>query len=145
MIAALDLTNLSTPENHVGFSYQPIEDAEAKARIREEVASIRTEMDDASSTGDEPRHDRLRAELEELVQHHAADLTPWGEDRGMSRPNPAENARIGIRRALARAYQKLRDSKPSLRLLAEHLEVSLHTQGQGYVYEPRPSAPAWDL
>ncbi len=108
-------------------------DAQAKAAYRERLAGLEQEIDEAERFHDVERLARVREEREAVGRELAAAVGIGGRDRRFG--DPAERARVNVRRAIGRAIGWVGDVDP---VLGHHLRASVRT-GSFCVYDPPPS------
>lgn len=118
-----------------GGSVEDAPDAEARHAYRARVAELRAEIDEADESCDVGRAERLRTELEFLLQQLAQTFGGRARTRG-----PAETARKAVTKVLRTQIAKLLDSHPQL---GEHLRDSVR-MGTFCSYAPA-AAPDWQI
>lgn len=106
-------------------------DTRAAALYRQRLNELRAELDDAQSSADLGRHERLSQELEALKGELARAFGLGGRARRSA--SAVERARVNVRRRLTLALSRIRAGSPEL---GARLEASLHT-GVYCVYTPR--------
>ncbi|MBY0275307.1 hypothetical protein K2Z84_08200, partial [Candidatus Binatia bacterium] len=110
-------------------------DAEARRAYRARVAELRAEIDEADDHCDRGRAERLREELELLVQQLAQCFGGRTRTRG-----PAETARKAVTKVLRTQIAKLLDVHPAL---GAHLRDAVR-MGTFCSYAPS-AAPDWQI
>jgi hypothetical protein len=110
-------------------------DADARRAYRARVIELRAEIDDADEMCDRGRAERLRVELDFLVEQLAQSFGGRVRTRG-----PAETARKAVTKVLRTQIAKLLDVHPAL---GEHLRASLR-MGTFCSYAPA-AAPGWEI
>jgi hypothetical protein len=110
-------------------------DADARRAYRARVLELREEIDEADAMCDRGRADRLRVELDFLVEQLAQSFGGRARTRG-----PAETARKAVTKVLRTQIVKLLDVHPEL---GEHLRASIR-MGTFCSYAPA-AAPGWEI
>jgi len=120
-------------------SPQALLDPQAKSAYRERIADLREDLDEAETNNDFERADRLRAELDTLVEELRGAVGLGGRNRTAA--NDAERARVAVRKAITAALDRLAEHDTAF---AQHLRI--HTRTGLYCrYEQDPTNPInWD-
>jgi hypothetical protein len=105
-------------------------DAEARARFKQRLLEIDSELDEAQQWNDSARAARLSREREALTQELAAAMGLGGRARRANAP--AERARQSVTKAIKSAIHRIADEHA---LLGRHLEATVFT---GLLCEYRP-------
>ena len=99
------------------------------------------ELQKARENDDEAAVGRIEGEKHEITTQLAADSGLGGRSREFS--SPIEKGRSSAYGALGRAYEKLRQARPSpMSKLADHFKVNISCQGSAFMYNPK-NVPAW--
>jgi len=111
-------------------------DKEALKQYHDKIKDYNAGIERALRDGREGDAEHLRAEREHLIDH-IAEVTGLG---GKLRHNKSEQGKIRdqIRKALDRAYKALRQAKPPLNDLADHLQAFIQPTDEGFIYNPTP-------
>jgi len=111
-------------------------DKEALKQYHDKIKDYNAGIERALRDGREGDAEHLRAEREHLIDH-IAEVTGLG---GKLRHNKSEQGKIRdqIRKALDRAYKALRQAKPPLNDLADHLQAFIQPTDEGFIYNPAP-------
>jgi len=109
---------------------EPVLDTEARARFKQRLLEINSELDEAQQWNDSARAARLSREREALTQELAAAMGLGG--RGRRAGAPAERARQSVTKAIKSAIHRIADEHA---LLGRHLEATVFT---GLLCEYRP-------
>lgn len=126
--SALDLTGALA----VGGSGGEIIDAEARRAYEGRVRELQAEIDEAESDNDLARAERLRVELDVLVDQLTEAIGLGGRHRRVA--GEAERARSAVTQRLRSTIRRLSDQHPDL---GAHLANSVST-GSFCVYRPHP-------
>ncbi len=132
---------LAGADNLTGGDQSPVEllDARAKASYRQRIADLREDIDEADANNDYERTERLRAELDAIVEHLRGAVGLDGKSR--TTLTDAERARVAVRKAITAALDRLAEHDTAF---AQHLRIHTHT-GLYCRYEPDPLHPLeWD-
>lgn len=119
-----------------GFGGDATLDAPARAALKARVRDLQEELAEAEDMNDIGRADRLRGELDQLVDALAGALGLGGRARRLG--SLAERARSSVTWRIRHAVRKLGAANPAL---GRHLENSLRT-GTFCAYEPEQPV-AW--
>jgi len=136
--------DLSTPEGE-GLPLQvagaeALLDARARQELRDRVADLRDELDEAEERHDMVRAERLRAELDAIGHHLAQAIGLGGRDRQVSAP--AERARAAVTKAIRAAIRQIEEHEPDLGAI---LTNTIHT-GAYCSYVPLQAAEiTWEV
>ncbi len=114
---------------------QPILDDDARAAYAARARELSTDLADAESANDVHRVERLRAELDALVDELESATGLGGRSRHF--PDQGERARTAARKAIKRAIDAVDDVEPAL---AELLRTTIST-GAACAYHPDPDRP----
>jgi len=111
-------------------------DKEALKQYHDEIKDYDALIEQALRDGREGDAEHLRTERRHLSDH-IAEVTGLG---GKLRHNKSEQGKIRdqIRKALDRAYKTLRQAKPPLNDLADHLQAFIQPTDEGFIYNPTP-------
>lgn len=134
-VSALELMG-SHDRRGVGGRPDPIIDADARTRYRQQLAEYDREIAEASQQGDEPKAERLRNERQEVNCFLGAASGIAGMSRDLGPKSAPALALDAVRKALDRAYAALEEANPPLTTLAAHLRRSIFRDGYAYVYRP---------
>ncbi len=120
-------------------SPQALLDPQAKSAYRERIADLREDLEEADANNDFERADRLRAELDAVVEELRGAVGLGGRSRTAA--SDAERARVAVRKAITAALDRLAEHDTAF---AQH--VRIHTRTGVYCcYEPDPTNPIiWD-
>jgi hypothetical protein len=127
---------------HVGVRASRLEilDAPAKAAYRRRLAELRAELEEAEQFNDTGRAERLRAEIEALMEQLAAAVGLGGRDRETA--SATERARSTVTQRIKTAIKRIAEHHAAL---ADHLARRLKT-GTFCVYTPDPVRPVkWQI
>src|SRR5262249_22590533 len=114
----------------------PVLDARAHAAYRARLGELREELADAERLNDMGRVQRLRDEIEALVQQLA------GAKRDRKAAAHGERARVAVTKGLKGALERIAASHPEL---GRHLRATLR-RGYFCVYRPDPARGVrWDV
>jgi AAA ATPase domain len=116
-------------------SRQALLDPQAKAAYRGRIAELREDLDEAESNNDFERADRLRAELDMIIEELRGAVGLGGRDR--SAANETERARVAVRKAITAALDRLAEHDTAF---AQHLRIHIRT-GIYCRYEPDATNP----
>jgi hypothetical protein len=110
-------------------------DARARDEYRTRLAELREELAEAEGLNDLGRTQRLREEIEVLLQQLA------GAKGGRRVASHGERARVAVTKGLKRALERIAASHPEL---GRHLTATVR-RGYFCVYRPDPARPVrWD-
>lgn len=126
------------------MSFQQRLDPPAMAELRSRGRELRDEIKTNANVYPEEELTRMKDELAAITERVAADIGLSGRSRGMDL-RASERRRKRVRSAIARAVEKLSDSKDGLPALAAHLNESINGEGDGFAYRPGPKPPDWRL
>lgn len=125
-----------------GTSRQPSVTREGRDAIASELQRTNAELEAALNAGDAVEADICREHIKQVSATLRAMLGKGRRARDVN--SVANKLRPSIRRALNRAYDNMRESKPPMRQLADHFEPLISAEGEGFVYEAA-NLPAWVL
>jgi len=108
----------------------PCLDAQAKHAYRHRLEQLREAMDEADAWGDQPRAEKIQAEIDALVGELSRAMGLGGRDRRAA--SAAEKARLNVTRALRTAISRIQQAHPSL---GDHLDQHVRT-GMFCSYQP---------
>ena len=125
-------------------SRQEAFDTQARDKINDRLKELRQEYDAAKKANSTVQMDVAAQEIHGLELYLRHSTGRRGRSRDLN--SLADKLRPSILGALKRAYQALRDTRPSLDSLASHLELSIQSEGSDFVY-PAPAGftPAWSF
>ena len=119
---------------------QDVLDERALGEYRRRILELRADLDEAEADADIGRADKLRAELDQLVEHIETQVGLGRRSRTFA--DPRERARTAVRKAIRRAVDRIAAGAPDL---GRGLERSVHT-GLSCRFEPADGVPAvWDV
>jgi hypothetical protein len=135
-----------------GNSWQDILDDEAKANYKARLQNITDLLETARGANDASTIKELEGEYEKVMTRLATDLGLGKKNRQLDSPlltsksrrrqlgpqPPAKKAMEAVRKALARAYDRMSED---LTNLVGHLRQTIHPEGVAYTYRPYPSLP----
>lgn len=125
---------------HPGSDAGEMLDPEARRTYRARAQELREELAEAEEWGDVGRAEKLRQELEFLVDELARGTGLGGRARKAS--SVAERTRLKVTRAIRRVIRRIADVHPAV---GQHLDATIKT-GTFCSYEPDPRLPVeWDL
>jgi hypothetical protein len=110
-------------------------DEEAIQQVRDRLAGIEEELEEARQNNDIGRVGKLQEE-EETLREYTLKRRWKSEDPDLTR------LRSRIYSAMKKAYRALRKAKPPMTQLAAHFEVNISASGETFSYRPEPR-PAW--
>jgi DNA-binding NarL/FixJ family response regulator len=130
-IHALDLI---APNNPVAASSDAPEvlDAKARAALKQRMADLAEDLEEAESWNDVERAAQARQELEAIAESVARDVGLGGRSRRAS--NAAERARVNVTLAIRGTIAKIAENAPAL---GAHLNATVKT-GTYCSYTPDP-------
>lgn len=115
-------------------------DSKAKAEYRERIAGLREDVDEAEANCDYERAERLRLELDAIIEHLRTAVGLGGASRTAT--TDVERARVAVRKAITAAIDRLAEHDPGF---AQHLRLHVRT-GTYCRYEADPLHPiAWSI
>jgi hypothetical protein len=114
---------------------QDVLDDEARAAYTARAHELTAELDEAEADHDLGRAEKLRMEIDALVDEIESATGLGGRARTFS--DPAERARTAVRKAIKRAVDVIDDANPAI---AETLRSTI-TTGTTCLYTPDPRAP----
>jgi predicted ATPase len=118
----------------------PMLDGPAKASYRARLVSLQEDLDEATAWSDPVRAEKIRAEIDFIVDELSAATGLGGRDRPAAAQS--ERARVNITRAVRSVLARVRADSP---LLGAHLEATIRT-GVFCSYSPDPRVPVqWDI
>jgi len=118
----------------------PMIDARAKADYQQRLRDLREELAEAEERHDAGRIDRLRTEMDALVEALAGAIGIGGRDRRAA--SHAERARVSVNKRIAIAIKRIAAHDADF---ARYLSTTLKT-GSFCTYTPDPLRPvAWNL
>lgn len=118
----------------------PALDARAKAEIKQRIADLTADIEEAGTLNDPARGECARVELDALTQHLSAAFGLQGRARPTG--SAAERARVSVTKTIKEALRKIDAVHPSLAL---HLHRSIKT-GTFCAYLPDPRAKiSWEV
>jgi non-specific serine/threonine protein kinase len=118
----------------------PLLDDAAKASYRARLASLQEDLDEATTWSDPVRAEKIRAEMDFMVDELAAATGLRGRNRPAA--EQSERARVNITRAVKSVLGRVRADSP---LLGAHLDATIRT-GVFCSYSPDPRVPIpWDI
>jgi hypothetical protein len=120
-------------------SPQPAMDEKALKEACERMSALRAEFEQAESEGRSLEAEESRKEFEEVRKQVNVAVKIGGQPRDLN--NPGNRLRPSIQAALVRVYRAMREAKPPMPKLAEHLESATSAEGLTYVYRPAMSPP----
>jgi hypothetical protein len=139
-IHVLDLAAPSGANARTGQSRQELLDATAKASYRERITDLREDLEEAEENNDYERADRIRLELDLIVDELRRAVGLGGESRAAT--TDAERARIAVRKAITAGLDRLAEHDTAF---AQHLRIHIRT-GAFCRYEPDTVSPIeWSL
>ncbi|HEY7483642.1 MAG TPA: AAA family ATPase [Streptosporangiaceae bacterium] len=141
-ISALELAvDATSPVASLTAStHQPMIDDQARAAYRRRAAELTDELAEAERNADLARAERLRAELEALVDELERVSAKGGRTRTFA--DPQERARTAVRKAIKRAIDEITTVDPT----TGNLLQSSVTTGTTCCYTPDPEQPlTWSL
>lgn len=122
------------------LSHQEMLDHEARAAYVERVHDLTEDLREAESHADTGHAERLRIELEALVDHLSTATGLVGRTRAFAGPD--ERARTAVRKAIMRAVEAIDTADRSI---GSVLRSSI-TTGRACVYHPDPDQPiTWSV
>src|SRR5690606_575870 len=134
------LTLAGSGESLVDTVDQPVLDDAARTAYAKRYREVDAELDEAEAHADLARAERLRIELDALLDELAAATGLGGRARGF--PRPAERARTAVRKAIKRALDEISVAQP---VIGERLRPTIST-GTTCSYRPDPAAPvSWSV
>jgi hypothetical protein len=101
---------------------QPMLDRSALRAYRDRVQELRAEIDEAEADADLARAERLRGDLDALLDHLGASAGLGGRSRAFAAGG--ERARMAVRKSLRRVFDEVATGSPELGAL---LEASIRT------------------
>jgi hypothetical protein len=116
-------------------SRQPLLDETAKAAYRERISDLREDLQEAEDNNDIERADRIRVELDLIVDELRRAVGLGGQSRTAT--TDAERARIAVRKAITAALDRLAEHDTAF---AQYLRIHVRT-GVFCRYEPDPVNP----
>jgi hypothetical protein len=125
-----------------GTTPDPRVDHEGLRKIHAELQRLGSEIDEAKQRCDTAAVDRLTDERGKLNEFLQKDTRFGGKPRGMTSETDRLRGTIGD--SLKGAYEKLRNSDPSLAELADHFSSNIRAEGPTYIYDPKP-VPSWSF
>ncbi|HEY8525019.1 MAG TPA: AAA family ATPase [Acidimicrobiales bacterium] len=115
-------------------------DHAARSAYARRARELADELEEAEANNDVVRSERLRLEMETLVDTLMAATAPDGRSRSFV--DDAERARVAVRKAITRALDSIVDAD---RELAEHIERTVQT-GSKCLYLPDADEPiTWTM
>jgi tetratricopeptide (TPR) repeat protein len=141
-ISALELAADATSPvaSLTASTHQPMIDDQARAAYRRRAAELTDELAEAERNADLARAERLRAELEALVDELERVSAKGGRTRTFA--DPQERARTAVRKAIKRAIDEITTVDPT----TGNLLQSSVTTGTTCCYTPDPEQPlTWSL
>lgn len=140
LVAATKL--IGEMEGTTGAAHEVL-DPEAKRKFKDRIDELEERKQIALQAGAEEGLERIEAERNGIIEELKRATGLGGRDRDIA-ATPAERARQSVRKALDRAYTRLRQAKPPLDHLASHLTSCVQAEGTSYVYRPDADVP-WNL
>jgi tetratricopeptide (TPR) repeat protein len=134
-VHVLELTSSGAAQMAGAPSAQALLDPKAKEAYRQRIADLRDDLDEAEDNNDFERADRLRAELDTIVDELRSAVGLGGRDRTAA--NNAERARVAVRKAITAAIDRVAEHDSAF---AQHLRLHVQT-GLYCRYEPDPTEP----
>lgn len=107
-------------------------DGKARAALRQRIADLAEDVEEAESWNDLERAARAQQELDALAESVARDVGLGGRSRRVS--NPAERARVNVTLAIRGTLAKVAENAPAL---GAHLNATVKT-GTYCSYTPDP-------
>jgi hypothetical protein len=115
-------------------------DAKAKAAYRERIADLREDLQESEEKNDFERSDRVRTELDLVVDELRRAVGLGGRSR--TETDDAQRARVAVRKAITTALDRLAEHDTAF---AQHLRIHLRT-GIYCRYEADPLNPIeWNV
>ncbi|MEJ3746670.1 AAA family ATPase [Actinomycetes bacterium KLBMP 9797] len=133
-ITALQLAS-EQGDTVVAAPAQPVLDDRAKAQYRARVRELTAAIERADDRADRERADRLRAELDALVEELRRVTGKGGRTRAFA--DPGERARTAVRQAIKRAIDEIAEQEPTI---AAYLRDTIVT-GATCCFTPDNSPP----
>lgn len=118
-----------------GSSPHEVLDPQARAHYERRARELTEDLAAAEADHDRGRADKLRLEIDALIDELESATGLAGRTRRFA--DPTERARTAVRKAIKRAIDTLDDANPSL---ATHLRATVVT-GTTCSYTPAPHAP----
>ncbi len=122
------------------LSEQPTLDKKARAQIAAALCELVEDRDRAKRDNNSVGEDVAQRQIDVLTGQLKSATGLAGRDRDLN--NDADRLRPTIQGGLNRAYKKLRESKPSMKELAEHFALSISCENSAYSYRP-PIQAEW--
>jgi hypothetical protein len=121
-------------------SRQELIDATALRAYRDRVSELRADIDAAEDDNDIARAERLRTELDTLLEHLSTNAALGQRSRQFA--TSQERARVAVRKSLSRVFEEIATQAPRLAAL---LGECVHT-GLVCRFEPHDPLPAvWQI
>ncbi len=117
---------------HDQRSRQETLDEPAKTAIRNQLTELRADYEKAKADNSTVETDVVEKEIAELESQLLADIGIAGRSRDMN--SEAEQLRPTIHGRLRTIYKTLRDTKPPMKELANHLEGAISSESGAFVY-----------
>jgi tetratricopeptide (TPR) repeat protein len=133
LLTALALASDGTMTGAAPF--HEVLDDEARQRYGDRARELSTELAEAEADNDVARAEKLRLELDLLVDELESATGLSGRPRTFA--DPTERARTAVRKAIKRALDTIDDANPTI---ADHLRATIVT-GTTCAYTPDPRQP----
>jgi len=117
-----------------GTSFEPLVDEQAVEALKKEIEETVAVIRQAERVGDVTQAEIYRNQLAKLEGQYKAVTRPGGKPRKFR--TEIDRLRPAIYQSISRACQRLR--KAGMKNTADHFEVSIRAEGDGFIYSPSP-------
>lgn len=114
----------------------------ARDKLRELMSERESINADSDSVSAQLELTEVQNEIDQLTDYISKNTGLRGRSRNLNAKHQTA-MRSKIHDRIETAIAKLKACKPPLLKTATHFEQAIHAVGDGYVYEPGPSSPAW--
>jgi hypothetical protein len=142
-VSMLDLIGADDRMRADRRSTQPVLDDRTKRELREKMAELTAEWNQAKLDNDQATLDRTGSEIEQLKRLAANAIGRGGRNRDMN--NPFNTLRVRLRGQLNTAYKAMRSANPPLKSIADHLDAAIKSEGTAFIYRPGQLNLKWRI
>lgn len=143
-VLATELHGIDTKKFTPDQTVQEVSDHAALSDYRTHLADVDSELAEAKRNSDEAAISRLSEEREQVTHAIRQSLGLAGRSRSLGSRSKQDAARVAVRRNLDRAIKTLREIRPPMSNLANHLHRNIKCDGITFVYQPE-ECPEWEL